>query len=54
MFTWALEEAALNAGPTTNWQDLFRVAESKVAFATFGAQIPQLEGKGKRVSVLSK
>lgn len=50
-FTWALERAALAAGSGATWKDLFREAESKVTVATFGAQVPQLEGDGRRVSV---
>ena len=53
VFTWALEQAALTAAPGTSWRDLFLAAESQVVFATFGNQMPHLEGASGRVTPLT-
>ncbi|MCG8454779.1 MAG: caspase family protein [Holophagales bacterium] len=52
-FTWALEQAIREAPAEAAWRDLFAVAESQVAVATFGAQVPQIEGAGRRESILA-
>ena len=53
VFTWALEQAALSASPQTSWRDLFLAAESQVVLATYGRQMPQLDGPARRIAPLT-